>query len=223
MPVDDRPRRVDRPANDAAGPDPGLDPEDEAALRAAILAGSTAAWDRLYARGAEPVHRFLLARARQRLGPAWLRDHSLVDEAYQETWLVAVRRLDRFDPERAPFVAWLFGIAERVWLDVARRHGRGPQSLGVPETGQATPAATDAETDDVDTTEAIAAALAGLPPAYAAALREKYLENDDVRSIAARRGLGAKAAESLLGRARAAFRRLYRSLTGETCDEGNEA
>jgi RNA polymerase sigma-70 factor, ECF subfamily len=50
------------------------------------------------------------------------------------------------------------------------------------------------------------AALDLLPPRYARALEWKYLDRLSVQEIAARLRLGGKAAESLLGRARRAFR-----------------
>jgi RNA polymerase sigma factor (sigma-70 family) len=58
------------------------------------------------------------------------------------------------------------------------------------------------------------AALDLLPSHYARALEWKYLERASVEEIAARLRLGAKAAESLLSRARRAFREGYERLCG---------
>jgi RNA polymerase sigma-70 factor (ECF subfamily) len=55
-------------------------------------------------------------------------------------------------------------------------------------------------------------ALDRLPPHYGDALEWKYLEGLPVKEIAARLGLSAKAAESLLVRAREAFRDAFRAL-----------
>ncbi len=55
-------------------------------------------------------------------------------------------------------------------------------------------------------------ALDALPPRYGKALEWKYLENLSVKEIARRLGLGPKAAESLLTRARNAFRDGYAQL-----------
>jgi RNA polymerase sigma-70 factor (ECF subfamily) len=57
------------------------------------------------------------------------------------------------------------------------------------------------------------AALDGLPAHYARALEWKYLDLLPVGEIAARLALGPKAAESLLSRARRAFREGYERLT----------
>ncbi len=57
--------------------------------------------------------------------------------------------------------------------------------------------------------EQVAMALAELPEHYEAVLRAKYLDGLDVASIALRQGASAKAVESLLSRAREAFRAAY--------------
>ena len=57
----------------------------------------------------------------------------------------------------------------------------------------------------------MAEALAALPDHYEAVLRAKYLDRQTVDEIAAGRGESAKAVESLLGRARQAFREAYDS------------
>ena len=56
-------------------------------------------------------------------------------------------------------------------------------------------------------------ALDLLPPHHARALSMKYLENASVKEIAAALRLAPKATESLLTRARIAFRRHYDGLT----------
>jgi RNA polymerase sigma factor (sigma-70 family) len=52
-----------------------------------------------------------------------------------------------------------------------------------------------------------------LPPRYARALEWKYVERVSVKEIAERLRLGAKAAESLLTRARQAFREGYEQVS----------
>ena len=59
--------------------------------------------------------------------------------------------------------------------------------------------------------ERIAQALAALPEQYEAVLRAKYLELQTVEQIAAVRNETPKAVESLLTRARAAFRENFAS------------
>jgi DNA-directed RNA polymerase specialized sigma24 family protein len=56
-------------------------------------------------------------------------------------------------------------------------------------------------------------ALDQLPTRYGNALEWKYVEGASVREIAGRLQLGAKATESLLTRARAAFREVFNAIS----------
>lgn len=64
----------------------------------------------------------------------------------------------------------------------------------------------------LETAERVHAALDRLPPSYARAVEWRYLEGLEVTEIALRLKLSYKAAESLLSRARKAFRETYESL-----------
>lgn len=52
-----------------------------------------------------------------------IRDSSTADDLFQETWLIAWRRLDDFDKSR-PFGPWLRGIAARVVMAWRRKSQR---------------------------------------------------------------------------------------------------
>ena len=52
-----------------------------------------------------------------------VKDADTVDDLYQETMLIAWRRIDDFDRTRS-FGAWVRGIAKRCAWDHARRHQR---------------------------------------------------------------------------------------------------
>lgn len=172
----------------------------EQALRGAVLAGDEAAWRTLY----DGVHAALWAYVVWRC--AGRRD--LAEDITQETWLVAVRRLCEFDPVRGPFAAWLRGIA----ANALRNHFRARRLRAtLPLEGHdltETP-------KDVDQAELIARALAELPERYEAALRAKYLDALSVEQIAAEWDETSKAVESLLTRARDAFRTIYEKLAGD--------
>ena len=62
-----------------------------------------------------------------------------------------------------------------------------------------------------------------LPPHYASALEWKYLDELPVEKISERMGIGLKAAESLLTRARKAFRDGFVVITGELAHSGMPA
>jgi RNA polymerase sigma-70 factor, ECF subfamily len=167
----------------------------ERGLRSAVLAGDEEAWQTLYDDTFAGLYRYVCWRS------AGLRD--LADELVQETWLTAVRRIRAFDPAQASFAAWLRGIA----ANVIRNHFRSQRRLRrtVPLDGTETASAVHERTDK----ERIAMALAVLSDRHEGVLRAKYLEERSVAEIAADSGESAKAIESLLTRAREAFRESY--------------
>jgi RNA polymerase sigma-70 factor, ECF subfamily len=174
----------------------------ERGLRDAVLAGDERAWRVWYDATFPALFTYVHWRC------AGLRDAT--DEVVQETWLTAVRRLRDFEPERASFLNWLRGVAANVlrnrWRDLRLRNGRVlPISAALPAT---TPDA--GALDQQDRAERIAHALARLPDRQEAVLRAKYLDGRSVADIAAEWGETPKAVESLLTRARQAFREAYR-------------
>jgi RNA polymerase sigma-70 factor (ECF subfamily) len=176
----------------------------ERAIRDAVLAGDTAAWRAWYD---EHFDR-LAAYVRWRCGG--LAD--LSDDVTQEAWLTAVRRLRTFDPARGPFSAWLCGIASNAARNALRGRRRF-RKRSRPLTRVDPPASADP--GEREKAERVAAALAALPDHYEAVLRAKYLDRQTVEQIAAGRGDTPKAVESLLSRARHAFREVYESTADE--------
>jgi RNA polymerase sigma-70 factor, ECF subfamily len=178
----------------------------ERAVRDAVLAGDVAAWRALYAQHFDQ----LAAYARWRCGG--LAD--LADDAIQETWLTAVRRLRAFDPEKGSFFAWLCGIAANAARNAIRARGRERKRSRPLQAGDDVPT-TVPDPAAIEKAERVAAALAELPDHYEAVLRAKYLDRMSVEEIAAQRGDSPKAVESLLTRARQGFREAYETHTHE--------
>jgi RNA polymerase sigma-70 factor (ECF subfamily) len=174
---------------------PGDRVEREQQLRRAVLAGEEYAWRTLYDEAFVGLYAYVLWRC------AGLRDRA--DEVVQETWLTAVRRLRAFDPSAGSFAAWLRGIAANLLRNHFRREARRARHTRPLEHE---PLADPAPREQA---ERIAAALAALPEHYEAVLRAKYLEGRSVADIASERDESPKATESLLSRARQAFREAY--------------
>jgi RNA polymerase sigma-70 factor (ECF subfamily) len=170
----------------------------ERGLRDAVAAGDAAAWRAWYEAEYAPLEGYVLWRCGS------LRD--LADDVLQETWLTAVRRVRRFDPSAGPFRAWLCGIAANVLRNHLRARRRRADRLRplLGDVGRVDSAAADREW-----AERVAAALAALPERYERVLRMKYLDHMSMADIAAAGGETEKAVESLLTRARAAFREAY--------------
>jgi RNA polymerase sigma-70 factor (ECF subfamily) len=180
--------------------DRGADVWRERAIRDAVLGGDAAAWRAWYDEHFAP----LVAYASWRCGGL----AELAEDVIQETWLTAVRRLGAFDPDRGPFRAWLCGIAANAARNAVRgrrrqrRRSRPLDAAPEPAAGEPDPAA-------AEKAERVALALVALPEQYEAVLRAKYLDRMSVEAIAADRGTTAKAVESLLSRARQAFREAF--------------
>jgi RNA polymerase sigma-70 factor (ECF subfamily) len=176
----------------------------ERTIRDAVLTGNAEAWRQWYDANFDRLAAYVRWRC------AGLRD--LADDVLQETWLVAVRRLRSFDPAKGTFFDWLCGIASNTARSAIRtrcRQKTRSRAL-VPSDDQPTPEAHDA----IDKAERVAAALAVLPDHYEGVLRAKYLDRLTVEAIATARGDSVKAVESLLSRARQAFREAYEKSNG---------
>jgi RNA polymerase sigma-70 factor (ECF subfamily) len=174
---------------------------DRERLRA-VRAGDRSAWRAWYDDTFPALDRYLLWRC------GGLRD--VADDLLQEVWLVAVRRLDQFDPAQGAFLAWLRGIATGLlanrWRSLARQRRLQP----VPTSQQVTAEPADASSESRDErAESVARALAELPPLYEEVLRRRYLEGQAVAQMASEMNCSLKAVESRLSRAREAFRAIY--------------
>jgi RNA polymerase sigma-70 factor (ECF subfamily) len=177
--------------------------EREHWLRRAVLEGDESAWRTIYDESFESLYRFVRWKCGERSD--W------IDEVVQETWLVAVRRVGDFDPQQGSLEQWLRGIAVNQLRNLARRHGHAASH----EHDMNTVADERDDAPAWDEQPEIAAALASLGDRQAAALRAKYLDGRSVAEIAADWSESPKSIESLLTRARQAFREVYGRLTRE--------
>jgi RNA polymerase sigma-70 factor (ECF subfamily) len=174
------------------------------------LRGDEAALRRLTAEMLPALYRFCLYRVG--------RNQHLCEEVVQETLLRALRDLNRYEPERADgnLFPWLTGLARN---EIQRVLGREKASLSLQSLWErmdrellAVFAKLESEplSDEMlqrrETCELVNAAMAQLPPHYRQALESKYVSGESVRAIAERWHMTEKATESLLTRAREAFR-----------------
>jgi RNA polymerase sigma-70 factor, ECF subfamily len=174
----------------------------ERTLRTAAMGGDEPAWAELYHAAYDAVFRYALWRCGGRA--------DLAEDVVQEAWLLAASKLRAFDPARGRFAGWVCGLAANAARTAVRtrlRQGRRLAAIRVP-----------ADEPDEHDSELVAVALAELPAEYEAVLRAKYFEQRSVSDIAAERGKGVKAVESLLTRAREAFRTAYRRIGGSDHD-----
>jgi RNA polymerase sigma-70 factor (ECF subfamily) len=132
---------------------------------------------------------------------------AVAEDLTAETFVAAVEAAGRGTVAEVN-VAWLVGIARHKLADHWRRVGREERGLVAAEA-----AGIDALDDPWDAwldAEAAHAALARLPVPQRAALTLRYLDGLPVAEVAAHLGRTLHATETLLVRARAALRRVYR-------------
>ena len=180
-----------------------------------VLAGDESASESFFAEYFPRLYRF----ARIRLGG----DDQAAEEVVQSTLIRAVRKLHTFRGEAALFT-WLCTLCRReigVWLE---RTGRMPEVALVedhPSARTALAAAASLATADPESeasrrelSRLVPLTLEHLPCRYGQVLEWKYIQGLSVDEIAQRLDVGYKAAESLLTRAREAFRDAFAVVAG---------
>jgi len=118
--------------------------------------------------------------------------------------MAAVAALKRSDPPSMS-VAWLIGVARHKLVDHWRRGER--ERRGFAAVGPSEP---DDPWEELLDTSAAYSALARLPGPQRAALSLRYLDGLPVAEIADHLDRTVQGTETLLVRARAALRRIYR-------------
>lgn len=172
-----------------------------------VLAGDESAAEAFFAEFFPRLYRF----ARIRLG----RDEQAAEEVVQSTLIRAVRRLHTYRGEAALFT-WLCTLCRReirAWheragrtVEVALVEDELEARIALEAAARLAGADPEAETGHRELSRLVQLTLDHLPGRYGQALEWKYIEGESVDEIAHRLGVGYKAAESLLTRARQAFR-----------------
>ncbi len=175
-----------------------MDPDSETFAIHAAQTGSEQAWRQLFERHFDAVYQFCVALAGGR--------HDWAEELAQQVFVIAARRIHRFDPSRASFRAWLFGIVKNRHMAIRtseQRRKRHEES-----SAKGNPEAVTQEGSDLRVHEA----LARLPWRYRIVLEAKYIRGLSMKEIAADNSASIEAIESLLRRARASFARVYEQM-----------
>lgn len=176
-----------------------MTPPTESALRDAALRGDADAWRTLYELAACEVSRYVRWRCGGR------RDWA--DDAIQDAWLTAAKTLSRFDPMKGSFAGWVCGLAANVVRNRLRGWKRNLNRVAPLTTDVA---ANPEVEQDHETALRVMETLAELSDRFERVLRAKYLDELNVNEIAERWNETPKAVESLLTRARQAFREAFK-------------
>lgn len=168
----------------------------DAELVRRLLAGEEAAFDEFFALYFPRLYRFALARLDG--------NGDAAEEAVQRALIRALDHLHTFRGDAA-LLTWLCTVCRH---EIAGWIAREVREDGLRLVGSA---AADADGPEAalqrhELSRLVHVTLDGLPGRYGEALEWKYIDDLSVDEIARRLGVGYKAAESLLSRARAAFR-----------------
>jgi RNA polymerase sigma-70 factor, ECF subfamily len=183
---------------------------DDRALARAMADGDRAAVEQFYERYADALFAFIVHRANVPRPEA--------EDIWQESLLAAMETVGAYRGESRLF-SWLCGIARHKMIDRLRDvTGAGapagdgdPADLALLIDGGPLP---DAALQRQDTRAMVIEALMRLPDEYRRALVARYADERSVDDVAALLGRSYKATESLLSRARAAFRDALRDGIG---------
>jgi RNA polymerase sigma-70 factor, ECF subfamily len=198
-----------------------VDHPEDLQLAQALLAGDERVFGLFFNDYYPRLFRFALSRLDK--------DAHAADEIAQRTMTRGVRKLHLFRAQASLFT-WLCQICRHEIHDYVELRGRQTRNVvsidddpevraaleSLPANGDCDPAIAARRTD---LQRAVQLVLDYLPARYAEALEWKYVEDISVNEIAERLNLTAHAAESLLARARRAFRDAWSSVTAEPLSE----
>jgi RNA polymerase sigma-70 factor (ECF subfamily) len=188
---------------------------DDLALVRSLLRGDEEAYAEFFDEYFSRLYRFALAR---------LHDETDAEEVVQSTLIRAMRKLAGYRGEARLFT-WLCTICRHEIADLAKRRSRRSLAVDLVEENPEVRAALESLPASLDTEperrlhlrelgRLVQVTLDHLPRHYGNALEWKYLEGLSVAEIAERLGIGPKAAESLLTRARQTFRSDFAAIGG---------
>jgi RNA polymerase sigma-70 factor (ECF subfamily) len=175
-----------------------IDGDSETFAVYAAQSGSEWAWRRLFEWHFDAVYRFCAALTGGQ--------YDVAEEVAQQVFVVAAQRIQRFDPGRAGFRAWLLGIAKNRHMAIRtseQTKKRYEESSAKEHSEVVTQGDYDLHVHE---------ALARLPLHYRLVLEAKYLRGLSMKEIASDNGASIEAIESLLRRARAGFARVYEQI-----------
>lgn len=182
-----------------------------------LMAGDSRSFDVFFNSYFPRIYRFALTRLDY--------DHNLAEDTAQNVLCQAISKISSYRGE-APLFSWLctFSRHEISRQRKARGCAPGGESLieDDPVVRSALESLLSANTNDPDVAAyqaelsgLVTVALDHLPALYADSLEAKYVHGHSVRYIAARIGKSEKATESILTRARHAFRDCFETITNE--------
>jgi len=180
-----------------------------------LRVGDERAFGQFFDENFSRLYRFTLTRLSE--------DPEATREVVQSALMKGLDKIHQYRGESALFT-WLCVICRNELIDWMRRNAPYRQHVVLTEDEPAIRAAVEALDAPVaaspsavyqrhEASRLIQVVLDRLPPRYGDALEWKYIEGHSVRDIAQRLNISTEAAQSLLARAKHAFRDMYGLLT----------
>lgn len=196
---------------------PRRDRDEDAALIARMSKGDEDALEVFYHTFFPRLYRYIYYRVG--------RDHHHTEEVVHDTFIEALDKAARYDPERGSVESWLITLSrnrirssnarmarpleyEKSWSMV---DGELESLFADMDEGNLPEAALERE----EMKELVGAAMSSIADNYAKVLEMKYMRNMSVRDMAGLLKKTEKSVESQLTRARTAFREAFQSLAVE--------
>jgi RNA polymerase sigma-70 factor (ECF subfamily) len=191
-----------------------MDLKDDKRLAERMRDGEERAFDEFFGGYFDRLYRFALVRLNH--------DVDAAEDVVQQTLCKAVEKIGQYRGESALFT-WLCRICRNTIVDsfraADRQHGPTVPFEDTDEIRLALEALSSLDTNDPQTEllnqqikRLVRVVLDYLPRRYGQVLEWKYIEDRSVKEIAGFLGIGPKAAESTLTRARSAFREGFGAL-----------
>jgi RNA polymerase sigma-70 factor (ECF subfamily) len=166
--------------------------------------GDQRAFDVIYTRFADPLHRYLYARCG---------DATLAEELHGDLWLRVVERLGSFRPPPsgvdAAFAAWLYRIGYNLVIDSVRKRGGPGVNIDDVELASHEPAPVE-RLIAADESTALRAAIEQLTPDQREVVMMRFFEERSNAEVAALTGRSEGAVKVMQHRALGALARLMK-------------
>lgn len=167
--------------------------------------GNAEAWSVLFKWNFKPVYNLCLQLA--------MKHNNDAEDIAQQTFIIAAKRINKFDPHKGSFRLWLFGIAKNCYMKHTSKKIRHAH-FDINNPSMQSLAEPNAKCPEVIL---VLETLARLSAKYCIVLEAKYLEKKTVNEIAHNQNTTPKAIESTLTRAREKFKQQYQTLLRREC------
>lgn len=179
-----------------------------------LLQGDEASFEQFYEEYFDKLYRFVMARVDYQ--------HHIAEDVVQSSLFKAIEKLDTFKAE-ASLLTWLCTFCRYELSAYFKKHNKAPTLIeDHPEVKaqlESLAAFIQQQPENQllqqQLNRLVHLTLDNLPERYAKVVELKYIQGLSVKDIAKEMGVTAKAAESLLSRARPYFEDVFMTISGE--------